>query len=79
MPALLRVAAVAAVVASASASAAHGCSGPECTKEPADSKVNVLNAGNFHRFIKRHPMTLMEFYAPWCAHFRGQMCAGSYA
>ena len=28
----------------------------------------MLNAGNFHRFIKRHPLTLMEFYAPWCGH-----------
>ena len=69
MTILLRLAALAAAVTTASAAAApHGCKGEECTHEPPDTKVTVLNAGNFHRFIKRHPLTLMEFYAPWCGH-----------
>lgn len=38
------------------------------TIEPADSKVHVLNYRNFDRFVKRNPLILMEFYAPWCGH-----------
>lgn len=44
------------------------CTGVECTHEPADSKVTVLNPDNFHRFIDKNPLVLMEFYAPWCGH-----------
>ncbi|GMI04435.1 hypothetical protein TrLO_g15439 [Triparma laevis f. longispina] len=42
----------------------------EDTYEPADSKVNVLDYDNFHRFVETHhdDMILMEFYAPWCGH-----------
>jgi len=47
---------------------APGCNGVECTHEPADSKVTVLNPDNFHRFINKNPLVLMEFYAPWCGH-----------
>ncbi len=35
------------------------------THEPADSKVHVIEYEKFHRFIDRHPLILMEFYAPW--------------
>jgi thiol-disulfide isomerase/thioredoxin len=38
------------------------------TIEPPDSKVHVLNWRNFDRFVKRNPLVLMEFYAPWCGH-----------
>ena len=44
------------------------CHDPSCTKEPPDSKVFQLNPDNFHRFVKKNPITLMEFYAPWCGH-----------
>ncbi len=37
----------------------------EATKEPADSKVHVIEYDHFWRFIERHPLVLMEFYAPW--------------
>ena len=47
---------------------APACSGVECTHEPSDSKVTVLNPDNFHRFINKNPLVLMEFYAPWCGH-----------
>ncbi|GMH61020.1 hypothetical protein TrST_g359 [Triparma strigata] len=42
----------------------------EDTYEPADSKVNVLDYDNFHRFLDQHQddVILMEFYAPWCGH-----------
>ena len=33
--------------------------------EPADSKVHVVTYDTFDRFIKKHPLVLMEFYAPW--------------
>ena len=36
--------------------------------EPLDSKVHVLSYDNYYRFIERHPLVLMEFYAPWCKH-----------
>jgi thiol-disulfide isomerase/thioredoxin len=36
--------------------------------EPAGSKVNVVTANSFNRFVKSHPITIMEFYAPWCGH-----------
>ena len=35
------------------------------TIEPDDSKVHVITFDKFHRFIDRHPLILMEFYAPW--------------
>jgi hypothetical protein len=50
------------------ASAHGGCTGAECTHEPPDSKVTVLNPSNYHRFINKNPLVLMEFYAPWCGH-----------
>ncbi len=37
----------------------------ESTKEPADSKVHVIEYEQFWRFLDRHPLVLMEFYAPW--------------
>jgi len=37
-------------------------------EEPAGSKVNVLTYNNFKRFMKKNPLVLMEFYAPWCGH-----------
>lgn len=37
----------------------------EATIEPDDSKVHVIEYEKFHRFIDRHPLVLMEFYAPW--------------
>ena len=62
MQTLPRLALAAATLACANAAASHGCTGVECTKEPSDSAVNVLTADNFHRFMKRHPLVLMEFY-----------------
>jgi hypothetical protein len=35
------------------------------TTEPADSKVHVIEYDKFWRFLDRHPLILMEFYAPW--------------
>lgn len=37
-------------------------------KEPKGSKVAVLNKDLFWRFVKKNPLVLMEFYAPWCGH-----------
>ena len=37
----------------------------DVTKEPWDSKVRVVEYDGFWRFIDRHPLVLMEFYAPW--------------
>jgi len=36
--------------------------------EPNESKVHVLSYDNYYRFLERHPLILMEFYAPWCTH-----------
>jgi len=38
--------------------------------EPAGSKVSVLNADLFQRFItnEKNPIVLIEFYTPWCEH-----------
>ena len=30
--------------------------------------MEQLNPDNFHRFVNKNPLTLMEFYAPWCGH-----------
>jgi hypothetical protein len=38
---------------------------PDVTKEPWDSRVRVVEYDGFWRFIERHPLVLMEFYAPW--------------
>ena len=40
-------------------------SGPNETVEPWDSKVRVVEFDGFWRFLDRHPLILMEFYAPW--------------
>ena len=58
----------------AGASSPPPCHDPECTKEPADSKVFQLNPDNFHRFVNKNPLTLMEFYAPWCGHCQVRAC-----
>ena len=31
-------------------------------------RMEQLNPDNFHRFVNKNPLTLMEFYAPWCGH-----------
>jgi thioredoxin-like negative regulator of GroEL len=47
----------------------HGGGGSESdTIEPADSKVYQLTYRSFDRFMKKNPLVLMEFYAPWCGH-----------
>ena len=42
--------------------------GEALIKEPENSMVNVLTFDTFHRFIERHPLVLLYFYAPWCGH-----------
>jgi steroid 5-alpha reductase family enzyme len=46
-------------------SGAHADDNAEATKEPPDSKVHVLEYEGFWRFLDRHPLILLEFYAPW--------------
>lgn len=38
------------------------------TEEPEDSKVIVLDDDSFHAHIAKYPVTIVEFYAPWCGH-----------
>jgi len=33
-----------------------------------DEKVHTLTSANFDEFIKNQPLSLIEFYAPWCGH-----------
>lgn len=42
--------------------------GEELLVEPKNSKVHQLTFDTIHRFVERHPLILMEFYAPWCGH-----------
>lgn len=66
---MLKITAAALLLATWVEASSHPpCHDPSCTKEPADSKVFQLNPDNFHRFVKKNPLTLMEFYAPWCGH-----------
>lgn len=44
------------------------CAQADGIEEPPDSKVHVLNWRNIDRFLKRNPLVLLEFYAPWCGH-----------
>ncbi len=36
------------------------------TEEPADSFVIVLDDASFTLHVNAHPVTMVEFYAPWC-------------
>jgi len=35
---------------------------------PEEDDVVVLSPANFDSFISEHPISLVEFYAPWCGH-----------
>jgi thioredoxin-like negative regulator of GroEL len=60
---------LASLAATTVSAGGHATGGTEAdTIEPPDSKVHVLNYRNFDRFVKRNPLILMEFYAPWCGH-----------
>lgn len=37
----------------------------EIVEEIAEGSLK-LNAGNFHRVLKQHPLAVVKFYAPWC-------------
>lgn len=65
----LTVACLAATQPLLASAGGHGGGGSEAdTIEPADSKVYQLTYRSFDRFVKKNPLVLMEFYAPWCGH-----------
>ena len=35
---------------------------------PEEDSVVVLDDKNFDQFLKETPLTIVEFYAPWCGH-----------
>ena len=35
---------------------------------PADGPVATLDPYNFDAFVEAAPLTIVEFYAPWCGH-----------
>jgi protein disulfide-isomerase A1 len=37
-------------------------------EDHGDDDVVVLNNENFEGFLSAHPLSLVEFYAPWCGH-----------
>jgi len=37
-------------------------------EEPRDSAVETLTIGSFAKFVRAHPFSVVEFYAPWCGH-----------
>jgi hypothetical protein len=41
------------------------------TEEPADSHVIVLDDASFKLHVDAHPVTMVEFYAPWYVPLEG--------
>ena len=37
-------------------------------EEAADSKVVSLTQDSFGKFVNDEPLSLVEFFAPWCGH-----------
>ncbi|KAJ8602950.1 hypothetical protein CTAYLR_001540 [Chrysophaeum taylorii] len=42
--------------------------GARAITEPPGSAVETLNIRSFARFVRAHPVSVVEFYAPWCGH-----------